>query len=53
MQAQYFGANTQPYYVLVSPDEKVLANPRGYTPDAKEYVAWLECGVNTLEGLKK
>ncbi len=52
MQAQYFGANTQPYYVLVSPDEKLLANPRGYTPDAKEYTTFLDCGVNALEGLQ-
>lgn len=53
MQAKYFGANTQPYYVLVSPNEQLLANPRGYTPDAKEYTAFLDCGVNALEALKK
>ena len=46
MQAKYFGANTQPYYVLVSPDEKLLTNPRGYTPDAKDYVSFLDCGLN-------
>lgn len=53
MQAKYFGANTQPYYVLVSPDEKLLANPRGYTPDINEYVAFLDCGVNALKQLEK
>ena len=53
MQAKYFGANTQPYYVLISPNEQLLANPRGYTPDAKEYTAFLDCGVNALDALKK
>ena len=53
MQAKYFGANTQPYYVLVSPDEQLLANPRGYTPDVNEYASFLDCGINALEGLKK
>ena len=45
MQAKYFGANTQPYYALVSPDEKLLTKPRGYTPDVKEYLAFLDCGL--------
>ncbi|MBL0308804.1 MAG: thioredoxin family protein [Bacteroidetes bacterium] len=47
MQAKYFGANTQPYYVLLSPDEKLLTHPRGYTPDPKEYVDFLDCAWNT------
>jgi thiol:disulfide interchange protein DsbD len=45
MQAKFFGANTQPYYVLVSPDEQLLTTPRGYTPDVKEYVQFLDCGL--------
>lgn len=51
MQAEYFGANTQPYYVLVSPDERLLTNPTGYTPNAKDYVQFLDCGLNTFEQL--
>jgi len=51
MQAKYFGANTQPYYVLVSPNEQLLTNPRGYTPDAKEYVSFLDCGLNAYKEL--
>lgn len=49
MQAKYFGANTQPYYVLISPDEKLLTTPRGYTPDSKDYVQFLDCGLNTYQ----
>ena len=52
MQAKYFGANTQPYYVLVSPDEKLLTSPRGYTPDAKDYVSFLDCGENAFKQLQ-
>lgn len=49
MQAKYFGANTQPYYVLISPDEKLLTNPRGYTPDVQDYVSFLDCGLSAYE----
>lgn len=49
MQAKFFGANTQPYYVLVSPDEKLLTSPRGYTPDVKEYVSYLDCGESAFK----
>lgn len=52
MQAKYFGANTQPYYVLVSPDEKLLTKPMGYTPDVKEYVSFLDCGLNAYKELE-
>ena len=46
MQARYFGANTQPYYVLISADEKLLNNPQGYTPAAPDYVKFLDCGID-------
>jgi thiol:disulfide interchange protein DsbD len=52
MQAQYFQANTQPYYVLVSPDEKLLTSPKGYTPDVNEYVSFLDCGLNAYKELE-
>lgn len=51
MQAKYFGANTQPYYVLLSPDEKLLTHPRGYTPNPKEYVNFLDCAWNAYRQL--
>ncbi len=51
MQAQYFGANTQPYYVLITPDERLLTNPQGYTPNSKDYAAFLDCGLNTYKQL--
>ncbi len=51
MQAKYFGANTQPYYVLISADEKLLNNPHGYTPAASDYVKFLDCGIEANKKL--
>lgn len=53
MEAKYFGTNAQPYYVLISPDEKLLTNPRGYTPDAQEYATFLDCGYNASKQLSQ
>jgi len=50
MQTENFVNNSQPYYVLISPDEKLLTKPVGYTPRASEYASWLKCG---LEAFKK
>jgi thiol:disulfide interchange protein DsbD len=43
-----FKYNAQPYYVLLSPDEQLLANPVGYTPDKAAYKAWLRCGIDAF-----
>ncbi|HZV43140.1 MAG TPA: thioredoxin family protein, partial [Saprospiraceae bacterium] len=51
-QVSNFKQNSQPLYVLVSPDEKVLTTPRGYDSDIKAYDAFLECGLNTFNELK-
>lgn len=44
-ETENFGNNAQPFYVIISKDEKLLTNPVGYTPDPNEYKKWLECGV--------
>lgn len=44
-QQQFFHGNAQPLYVLLAPDGRLLAPPRGYTPSAKEYAAFLEEGL--------
>ncbi len=46
-QTQMFRNNSQPYYVLLSPDGYLLNKPVGYTPDVKEYRSFLECGLET------
>jgi len=51
-QTQFFQSNSQPYYVLVSPDGKTVLNaPVGYTPDEDEYKAFLECGLEGFNAL--
>jgi len=44
-QAENFNQVTQPLYVVMSPAQKMLSNPVGYTPDAKEYLNWLQCSA--------
>ena len=43
-----FEQNSQPLYVMMSPDEKVLAAPRGYEEGVKPYAEFLECGLSTF-----
>jgi thiol:disulfide interchange protein DsbD len=43
-QTENFGQSTQPLYVILDNNEKLMNNPVGYTPDVKEYLEWLKCG---------
>jgi thiol:disulfide interchange protein len=47
-QAIHFNRNSQPYYILMSPDLKILNQPKGYTPDVNEYRSFLECGITQM-----
>ena len=40
-----FGANAQPYYLLLDGAEEKLAEPRGYNLDPDAFVAFLEEGI--------
>jgi thiol:disulfide interchange protein DsbD len=42
-QAENFNQSSQPLYVVMSANQKLLSNPVGYTPNAKEYLNWLQC----------
>lgn len=48
MQVENFGVTSQPYYVLLSPDEKLLNIPVAYEPNAAAYAAWLQCGLDAF-----
>jgi thiol:disulfide interchange protein DsbD len=52
-QTENFDNNSQPFYVLLSPDGKMLNQPVGYTPDASEYANFLECGLERFRNLKE
>ena len=45
MQRVQYNTNSQPYYVLLDNNGKILAHPRGYTPDVATYVKFLDEGV--------
>src|SRR5688572_18386340 len=50
-QIANFKQNSQPLYVLMTPDQQVLTAPRGYDPDAEAYNQFLECGLNAFKEL--
>ncbi|MEY4134828.1 MAG: protein-disulfide reductase DsbD family protein [Saprospiraceae bacterium] len=50
-QTEYFQTNSQPFYVLLSPDGQLLNTPVGYTPDVKKYVQFLQCGKEVFSRL--
>lgn len=52
-QQVYFNQNSQPQYVLISPDGKRLNNPVNYTPDVAEYADFLRCGLENFRRLSE
>ncbi len=44
-QSENFKQVTQPLYVVLSPQQELLSNPVGYTPNVQQYLAWLQCSV--------
>lgn len=48
-QAENFNQVTQPLYVLLDENERLLNHPVGYTPDVEEYLEWLTCGKTTFD----
>ncbi|MCH7524743.1 MAG: thioredoxin family protein [Bacteroidetes bacterium] len=52
-QTQFFQTNSQPYYVLMSPDgTQILNQPVAYTPDEEDYAQFLQCGLEVFNQLK-
>ena len=49
-QTVNFKNNSQPYYILMDSDYKVLNEPAPYTPDADEYLLWLQEGLANFIG---
>ena len=53
MQTENFRNASQPLYALISPDEKLLTLPMGYTPEVDKYANWLKSGLEAFEKTKK
>ncbi|MAM20073.1 MAG: cytochrome c biogenesis protein CcdA [Christiangramia sp.] len=49
-QITRYGANAQPYYVLIDHQENKLNAPIGYQPDADAYLEWLREGIDAFSG---
>ncbi|MFN8713937.1 MAG: cytochrome c biogenesis protein CcdA [Bacteroidota bacterium] len=52
LEQDNFGQNSQPLYVLMDNNGKVLAKPQGYTPDASEYAQYLQKGIRVYKERK-
>jgi thiol:disulfide interchange protein DsbD len=44
-----YGANAQPFYVLLNTNEEKLNEPVAYTPDVSEYHNWLKSGISNFK----
>jgi thioredoxin-related protein len=52
LQSENFKNASQPLYAIISPGEKLLNLPVGYTPAANEYANWLKCGLDAFNKTK-
>jgi thiol:disulfide interchange protein DsbD len=52
-QRENFNSNSQPFYVLVTPDSKIVNFPVAGYMDKDEFKNFLLCGIRTYEELKK
>ncbi|MEM1215145.1 MAG: thioredoxin family protein, partial [Bacteroidota bacterium] len=53
MQRVLYNQNSQPQYVLVAPDGRLLNNPVNYTPEVNKYADFLRCGLENFRKLKE
>ncbi|MER3498996.1 MAG: cytochrome C biogenesis protein [Chitinophagaceae bacterium] len=51
-QIENFNATSQPQYAIVSPDEKLLARTKFYTPSSEEFSGWLQCGLKAFKKIR-
>ncbi|WP_017256984.1 protein-disulfide reductase DsbD family protein [Pedobacter arcticus] len=52
LQASTFKTNSQPYYVLLNSDEKVLVAPEAFNLDVKNYIEFLDNGLARFQKMK-
>ena len=52
-QRENFNSNSQPFYVLVTPDSQIINFPVAGYMDKKEFKKFLLCGINAYEEMKK
>ncbi|MFM2388222.1 MAG: hypothetical protein RL660_2979 [Bacteroidota bacterium] len=53
LSLRHFKSASQPFYALIDPvSERILTTPVPYTPEAKKYQDWLECGLTNYASLR-
>jgi thiol:disulfide interchange protein DsbD len=55
-QTENFGATSQPQYIILNTEEKVMAKPKYYSAKsdkAKEFADWLICGLEAFRSTTK
>ena len=52
-QAENFISASQPLYVLLSPDGRLLTDPVGYMPNKADYEAFLRRGLEAMQQLRQ
>ncbi len=54
LSLKHFQSASQPFYALIDPNQpRILNTPVAYTPDVKDYAAFLNCGLTNFENLHK
>jgi cytochrome c biogenesis protein CcdA len=51
-QSENFNAVAQPQYAIISTDEVALTKTKAYTPDAEEFLEWLDRGLEAFRQKK-
>ncbi len=44
-----FNQNSQPLYVIMTPDEKIVTKPRGYHSSIDDYNTFMDCGLKAYK----
>ncbi len=52
-ETENFRENSQPLYAILNTDEVLLSRPAPYTPSAKDYLQWLQCGLDVVKVKKE
>ncbi len=53
MEEMLYGQSSQPLYVLLDHNEKVLNKVRGYDPNIEDYINWLDEGITKFKDKSK
>jgi thiol:disulfide interchange protein DsbD len=52
LQSQRFGANAQPYYIMVDAEGHPLTGSRAYDEDVQAYINWMKEGIGKMKNEK-